>query len=109
MYQRLQHFSGPFKKGLILGAIASLAVYGCIRLLFFGYDFTLVEEVTNIFKIVLTGGLLTGCSVISFLLVESTIIYGRSKKFSFAPASIGRLGTAIAVIGAFGYLVKSMM
>ncbi|MEP6676308.1 MAG: hypothetical protein ABJA78_14185 [Ferruginibacter sp.] len=105
----LQYFAKAFSKGMLLGALASLAVYGSIRLLFMGYAFTPLEELTNVCRIILTGGLITGFAVIAFLLLENIILFSRSNKFTLSPVFMKKISTTGLVIFAFGFLLKWML
>ena len=108
-FPQLQYFAKAFLKGLLIGALASLAIYGSIRLLFLGVSFTTSEEIMNVLKIVFTGGSITGFAVIAFLLIESAIVYSKSTKLKLSPVFIKKMSTAALVIFAFGYLLKWMM
>jgi hypothetical protein len=106
---QLAYFVKAFTKGLLAGSLASLAVYGSIRLLFYGFSFTAWEEIRNILSIILTGGLITGVAVIAFLLLERAIIFSRISKLSLSPLLAKKIGAATIFIFSFGFLVKRML
>ena len=85
MRKQLPKLFTAFKKGFAFGAIASFMIYGCVRILFAGFDFTISEEIINIVKITGIGGILLGAAIVFFQSIELIILYSRPvQKFRFS-------------------------
>ena len=83
MKQQCLPFLHGAKKGFIAGSLASFAIYACIRLLFYGFDFSAMEEICLFLKTTATGGAIVGMAVVIFLLIEKVIFHICSLKISF--------------------------
>ena len=72
------------KKGFKLGTIICFGIFVFIRLIFWNYEFTFLEEVSNVLQIGIIGGLMFAGAVIIFLLAEMAIVNLDSQKVYLA-------------------------
>ncbi len=75
MKQQCLPFLNGAKKGFIAGTLTSFVIYGCIRLLFYGFDFSAMEEISLFLKTIGTGGSIVSIATVLFLLLERIFLH----------------------------------
>ena len=75
MKQAQKFFLQAAFKSFIFGAVTCLCFYTFIRLIFWDFQFSISEELTNLFKIVTGGGLMFTAAAILFLLAERLVAH----------------------------------
>jgi hypothetical protein len=68
------------KLGLVMGAALSAGIFFVVRLIFWGFDFSWMEEIVNFVKITSIGGCMLSAAFVGFLFIENGIILAGSVK-----------------------------
>lgn len=95
---QLLHLVTASKKGFLLGVVASLCFYAVIRIMFFEFSLSFSEEVINVVKIVLIGGLIIAGGFVAFLCLEILIRFISRFNFRVSEGSMIRIVAVIVLV-----------
>lgn len=65
-------------KSFIVGAVICLCFYTVIRVMFWDFQFSFSEEMSNLFTIVSRGGLMFTAAAVIYVLAEKAVLLGLS-------------------------------